>query len=105
MPALDGVDRAAAVEVVERALADADDSWLAPAATRELLEAYGVPLVPERVAADDVEAAVAAARELGFPAVVKTAAPGAHKTETGGVALDLADEEAVRRRPSGSAPR
>ena len=28
--------------------------------------------------------------ELGFPVVVKTAAPGAHKTESGGVALDLA---------------
>lgn len=40
--------------------------------------------------------AVAAARELGFPVVVKTAAPGAHKTETGGVALDLRDETAVR---------
>ena len=34
--------------------------------------------------------------ELGYPAVVKTAAAGAHKTETGGVALDLADTEAVR---------
>ena len=42
-----------------------------------------------------VDEAVAAARELGFPAVVKTAAPGAHKTETGGIALDLADDEAV----------
>ena len=39
---------------------------------------------------------VAAARELGFPAVVKTAAAGAHKTESGGVALDLRDEDAVR---------
>jgi acyl-CoA synthetase (NDP forming) len=28
--------------------------------------------------------------------VVKTALPGAHKTELGGIALDLADEEAVR---------
>ena len=95
VPEVAGVDRARAVEVVERALADADDSWLAPAATRELLEAYGVPLVPERPA-DDVEAAVAAAHELGLPAVVKSAAPGIHKTEIGGVALDLADAEAVR---------
>ena len=71
-----------------------EDTWLDPAATRELLEAYGLPLVPERVATS-VDEAVAAARELGFPAVVKTAAPGAHKTETGGIALDLADEEAV----------
>ena len=80
--------------VVERALEADEDTWLDPAATRELLEAYGLPLVPERVATSADEA-VAAARELGFPAVVKTAAPGAHKTETGGIALDLADEEAV----------
>jgi acyl-CoA synthetase (NDP forming) len=53
-----------------------------------------VPLVPERVAAS-AEEAVAAARELGLPAVVKTAAPGAHKTETGAIALDLASEADV----------
>ena len=39
--------------------------------------------------------AVEAAKELGFPVVLKTAAPGAHKTEQGGIALDLADEAAV----------
>jgi acyl-CoA synthetase (NDP forming) len=51
--------------------------------------------VPERVAADADEA-VRAAAELGFPVVVKSAAAGAHKTETGGVALDLEDVDAVR---------
>ena len=45
---------------------------------------------------DSVDDAVAAAAELGYPVVVKTAAAGAHKTEQGGVALDLEDEEAVR---------
>jgi acetate---CoA ligase (ADP-forming) len=92
---LDGVDREGAHAVVERTLAQSDDTWLDPADTRELLLAYGVPLVPERVA-DSVESALAAARELGFPVVVKTATPGAHKTETGGIALDLVDEGAVR---------
>jgi acyl-CoA synthetase (NDP forming) len=95
VPLLEGIDHQAASTVVERALARADDGWLDPAETRELLEAYGVPLVPERVAAT-VDEAAAAAAELGYPAVVKTAAPGAHKTETGGIALDLADEEALR---------
>ena len=50
---------------------------------RDLLLAYGLPLVPEHVAADADEA-VAAAGELGFPVVVKTAQPGAHKTEQEG---------------------
>jgi acyl-CoA synthetase (NDP forming) len=43
-----------------------------------------------------LEEAVAAADELVYPVVVKTAAAGVHKTETGGVALDLRDPEAVR---------
>jgi len=92
---LDGVDHGAAQAVVERVLAGRGDAWLDPAETRELLLAYGVPLVSERVAGSEAEAGDAAT-ELGFPAVVKTAAPGAHKTDTGGIALDLADAEAVR---------
>ena len=80
--------------MVARALAGFEDVWLEAPDVRELLEAYGIPIVSERVANDPVEAAEAA-RELGFPAVVKTAAAGAHKTETGGIALDLGDETAV----------
>jgi len=94
VPALEGVDRAAGQAVVTRALEDADETWLDPPATRELLQAYGVPLVDERHALSPDEAAEAA-RDLGFPAVVKTAVPGAHKTDVGGVALDLANENAV----------
>ena len=41
------------------------------------------------------EDAVVAADELGYPVVVKTAEAGAHKTESGGVAVDLRDSEAV----------
>jgi acetate---CoA ligase (ADP-forming) len=95
VPALEGIDRAAAEQVVERMLAASDEGWLTPADTRELLLAYGLPLVPERIAADADEA-VAAAEQLGFPVVVKTAFPGAHKTELGGIALDLPDADAVR---------
>src|SRR5215467_1648485 len=80
--------------MVHRALA-AGESWLDPASTRSLLEAYGLPLVPERVAST-VDEAVEAANELGYPVVVKTAAPGVHKTESGGVLLDLVDDAAVR---------
>jgi acetyltransferase len=85
-----GIDRAAAREVAQ----EAGEGWLAPDATRRLLEAYGLPLVRERLAAS-AEEAVAAATELGFPVVVKTAAAGAHKTESGGVALDLANADQV----------
>jgi acyl-CoA synthetase (NDP forming) len=95
VPALDGVDRDRAEGLVERALADADDAWLTPADTRELLLAYGLPLVPEAVAGFADEA-VAAADDLGFPVVVKTAAAGVHKSDVGGLALDLPDADAVR---------
>jgi acyl-CoA synthetase (NDP forming) len=95
VPLLAGIDEARAQEVVERALNGADDAWLGPDDVRVLLLAYGLPLVPERPAASADEAATLAA-ELGFPAVVKTAVPGAHKTELGGIALDLADADAVR---------
>ena len=91
IPQLYDVDREAGAAVV----AAAGEGWLDPAATRALLDAYGMPLVPERVA-ETPDEAVAAAREIGFPIVVKTAAPGAHKTETGGVVLDLRDDQSVR---------
>jgi acetyl coenzyme A synthetase (ADP forming)-like protein len=89
------VDVETARAVIDDALGDAGEAWLDARRTRRLLCAYGIPLVPERTAggADD---AVAAAVELGFPVVVKTAAAGAHKTDIGGIALDLGDEEQVR---------
>ena len=90
VPELGGID----VEAARAVVADGE-GWLEPDRARALLHAYGIPLVPERLAASPDEA-VAAAEELGYPAVVKTAEAGAHKTDTGGVALDLRDEAAVR---------
>ncbi len=95
VPDVGGVRAHEAQEILAAALAGSTDIWLGAEETRRLLEAYGIPVVPERLAAS-VEAAVAAARELGFPVAVKTAVPGIHKMEVGGVALDLADEDAVR---------
>jgi acetyl coenzyme A synthetase (ADP forming)-like protein len=89
-PELQGIDAGAARAVVQ----DACDRWLTPAETRALLLAYGVPVVAER-AADTTEEAVAAADALGYPVVLKTGLAGVHKTERGGVALDLRDAQAV----------
>ncbi|MDX6572142.1 MAG: hypothetical protein QOC86_1298 [Gaiellales bacterium] len=95
IPAVRGVDRARARAIIARALAESDDAWLDADESRLLLEAYGVPLAPEAVAATPAEAVVIATR-LGGAVVVKAATPGAHKTESGGVALDLRGEDAVR---------
>jgi hypothetical protein len=57
---------------------------------------YGMPVLPHRIV-ESASAAQDAAREIGFPVVLKTAMPGIlHKTERGGVHLDLPDETAVR---------
>jgi acetate---CoA ligase (ADP-forming) len=89
LPELD-VDRAAA-----QAVASGPERWLAPEEMRRVFDVYGIPLVAERVAGS-VDEAVHAAGEVGLPVAVKTAISGAHKTELGGVALDLRDVAAVR---------
>ena len=66
------------------------------AEAKRLLAAAGVPAVPEEACAD-AEAAVAAARRIGFPVVMKILSPDIlHKSEIGGVLLGVADEAAVR---------
>ena len=60
-----------------------------------LLADFGVPAQPARIV-ESAEAAVAAAEELGWPVALKTAKPGVlHKSDVGGVRLNLADGEAL----------
>ncbi len=57
---------------------------------------YGMPVLPHRIA-KSASAAEAAAREMGFPVVLKTAMPGIlHKSDVAGVKLNLSDVTAVR---------
>ncbi len=70
--------------------------WLPPAAIKDLLGCYQIPLADTRLAEDE-EAAVAAAADLGGPVVLKAEVPGlVHKTEAGAVKLYLRDEQEVR---------
>ncbi|TFZ04467.1 acetate--CoA ligase family protein [Ramlibacter rhizophilus] len=63
---------------------------------KKALAAAGID-VPREEVVESVEAAVRAARETGYPVVLKIASEDiAHKTEVGGVALDLRDDTAVR---------
>ncbi|MDP9431004.1 MAG: acetate--CoA ligase family protein, partial [Actinomycetota bacterium] len=97
VPELEGIDEQAGRDVVLAALASApggrvltDEEILA------LLAAYGIPLLGTRTVSD-VEAAVAAAEEVGYPVVLKSTAPWLrHRSDLGGVRLDLGDAEAVR---------
>jgi len=66
------------------------------AQARELLTTAGIPVVPGRIARSADEAA-AAARELGAPVALKiSSAAVSHKSDIGGVLLNLSGDEAVR---------
>lgn len=83
-------------EKAHRALAETAEGPVPPDALAVALAAYGMATVPWAVAEDE-DAAAACARRLSFPVAVKTAAiQVVHKTDVGAVALDLADEGAVR---------
>lgn len=64
---------------------------------KEILKAYGVPVPPEGLARND-EVAVALAESIGYPVVMKIESPDiAHKTDVGGVAVNVATAEDVKR--------
>jgi acyl-CoA synthetase (NDP forming) len=63
---------------------------------RDLLACYGIDLWPVRSVSSEDDA-VAAADELGWPVVLKTTVPTlAHRTDLGGVRLNIENERAVR---------
>ncbi len=65
--------------------------------SKQVLAAYGIPVLPSMLAATEDEA-VRAAAEIGYPVVLKLhSLTITHKTDVGGVQLNLGDEEAVRR--------
>ncbi|WP_404189749.1 bifunctional acetate--CoA ligase family protein/GNAT family N-acetyltransferase [Streptomyces tauricus] len=76
---------------------DEDALTLAPDDTCALLARYGID-VRRALPAPTPGEAVAAAERLGYPVALKTTAPHLrHRADLGGVRLDLADEEQLRR--------
>ena len=64
--------------------------------SKQLLADYGIPVVPTRIARSADEA-VTHAEQLGFPIVLKILSPDiSHKTDVGGVVLNLASADSVR---------
>ena len=89
------IDRARATSLVAAARASGR-TILTEYESKALLQAYGIPTVPTRVATS-VDQAVQAAGELGYPVVLKLHSETlTHKTDVGGVKLNLADPQAVR---------
>ena len=75
---------------------EAGKSSLSAAEVYNILAAYKIPTTGWRMAANADEA-VKAAAEIDYPVVVKADAPSIlHKSDMGGVAVDLKDADAVR---------
>ena len=89
------MDRARAGAIIDAARAEGR-TLLTEVESKDLLAAYGIPITETRVARTADEA-VAAAEQLGYPVVVKLHSRTiTHKTDVGGVRLNLVDEGAVR---------
>ena len=88
------VDPAKARTIIAAAL-DAGRPWLTEPEAKGVLAAYGIPTVPTHVASTPAEAARVAAA-FDQPCALKVFSPDIlHKSDAGGVALDLATAAAV----------
>jgi acetyltransferase len=87
--------QAAASNIIEAAL-QANRTLLTETESKQLLAAYGIPTVETRVASSEAEA-VQCAEGIGYPVVLKLYSETiTHKTDVGGVQLNLKDAAAVR---------
>ena len=88
----DASRRAQALAMVRAARGHA----LTESAGKQLLALYGIPVTSERVVTSAAEAACAA-QEIGFPVAMKIVSPQiTHKTEAGGVVLQVARADEAR---------
>ena len=95
IPKLPGVREDVVREIVDVALAR-EEGWLTPAEAQRLVEAVGVSTASVRLAGTEDDA-VAAAAAIGYPVALKAAGPEIlHKTDVGGVILDVRDAAALR---------
>jgi acetyltransferase len=89
-------DPAAAGRVLEGVLTSGRE-MLSEVEAKALLSAYGVPVVHTVATEPNADAVVAAARDAGYPVVLKILSRHiTHKSDVGGVALGLRDEAALR---------
>jgi acetyltransferase len=87
--ALPGIDTAAIRKIVESSA----DGYLSPEKVQQLLDAAGIPRAGEAVVTSAPDA-VHAAKKMGFPVVMKVVGP-VHKSDVGGVKLNVMDDNAV----------
>jgi acetyltransferase len=95
-PSDHGLDRGNAEHLI-RCVRDAGRTILTEVESKELLKIYGIPTVETVTALTEDEAAQQAQR-IGYPVVLKLLSETiTHKTDVGGVQLDVRDDAAVRK--------
>ncbi|HKK59760.1 MAG TPA: acetate--CoA ligase family protein [Salinivirga sp.] len=90
-PAIPEVDNTKIRQIIDQT----DNGYLAPEKVQELLDAAGITRAGESVTSDR-DATVTAAEKLGFPVVMKVVGP-VHKSDVGGVVLNVKDADTVRK--------
>lgn len=80
--------------VIRKVVESSDDGYLEPDAVCRLLDAAGIPRAAESAVSSPNDA-VLAATEMGYPVAMKVVGP-VHKSDAGGVILNVADEKSVR---------
>ena len=96
IPSKFSVDTAAAKAVVEQTLSESRD-WLSEAEAKQVLAAYDIPTVTTETASTPAEAGKIAKR-MRFPVALKILSPDiTHKSDVGGVVLDLQTKGEVTR--------
>jgi len=88
---LPAIDEAAIRNIVE----GAEDGYISPEKVQALLDAAGIARAGEAVVTS-AEEAVQSAKELGLPVVMKVVGP-VHKSDVGGVVLNVNDDETVEK--------
>jgi acetate---CoA ligase (ADP-forming) len=97
VPDIASSSTSAARATLDKVLKAANGAALDEIASKKLLKAYGIPVSKEAIARTATEA-VAIARQIGFPVVAKVvSAEILHKSDIGGVVLNLATAAEVKR--------
>jgi acetate---CoA ligase (ADP-forming) len=97
VPEVASSSSASARATLEKTLKNARGAALDEVASKALLKAYGIPVSKEEIALDSA-GAVKIARKIGFPVVAKVvSADILHKSDIGGVVLDINTPSEVRK--------
>jgi len=83
------------IRVIRELIDGAGEGYLSPEKVSMLLRATGIETVPESVVTSS-EAAVRSAATMGYPVVMKVVGP-VHKSDIGGVTLNIGNDEMVRK--------